>query len=474
MCVFEREETIMGEDNELGPDGRPIQIFTPGIAGPPPHLAGRSSALDKLRRAVTKMKATKGGGQPILLFGPRGMGKTVLLEEFENDPEPMHGADVRYIVPSTALTDINNIPRMLLSDRGVWKNWREMVKAFRGKMPGKANLKIPGFADIEFDLKGSMDKIDYVEYTKNEIIRRCAEHPMVLIVDEAHTLTKETGAFFLNYIQGILKNGSRLLLVLAGTPNLRSHLMSIGASFISRGGNMPLGLLSDKGAKDSIKIPLQEQDREVSIDDGVLDRVVKDSMGYPFFLQMWGEQLWEARLNTSSMDAIGNAAFDVAKEIVREKKLDHYSGYINEIFSHGYLDAAAAIAEAFAGGEEIKSAKAFAAIFRTLDDSLSRNDRFMKSWVIMEHLKAKDVLWEPRGGISKPALPSFHSQIKIWHRELESELPDAMSKNDAGTGRYDPEYGVDASDVLSSERSMDHDVDGECGGDISSDREAGG
>ncbi|MDR3775018.1 MAG: ATP-binding protein, partial [Terracidiphilus sp.] len=55
-----------------------INPFTPGAGSPPPELAGRAALLEQ---AVIALDRTRNGleAKSILLVGPRGVGKTVVL-----------------------------------------------------------------------------------------------------------------------------------------------------------------------------------------------------------------------------------------------------------------------------------------------------------------------------------------------------------------------------------------------------------
>ena len=80
------------------------------------------------------------------------------------------------------------------------------------------------------------------------------------------------------------------LLVLAGTPNLRSHLNTMNASFWSRADRRPVGRLDSEATAAAIREPLQSED--IAIDEDALAHVVRESHGYPYFVQLWGDALW--------------------------------------------------------------------------------------------------------------------------------------------------------------------------------------
>lgn len=399
-----------GREIAVGSDGRPWQIYASGPAIPPPHLGGREEETRHLEDAVWEMMGRAEGGQPILLFGPRGVGKTVLLKEFQNNP-PCN-ADVRITTPATGLADINNIPNILLSTPGSWKD----------KIPARGEFKfsLPHIAGLEFgwDIENSAT----AEGIRWEIIKKCSIRPMVLIVDEAHTLKEGPGTFFLNYMQDIATDG-RLLLVLAGTPNLRSALIATRASFISRGDDCVVGALDDQGARDSIEIPLKNQCPPVTIQPDVLEKVVEDSSGYPFFLQAWGEELWTRRREESS-DLIDMHTYNVSRDVVQKRKDNHYGGYFSEIKKDGLTRHARLMAETFiehrlAEGTSIMPyAKALEKIFSMMPTSLNKKEREDESIAIIEELKSHDVLWSSGEGFVRPALPCFHHFIKDMAAEI--------------------------------------------------------
>ncbi len=353
------------------------------------------------------MVAADAAGTPMFVFGPRGMGKTVLLEDFEN--EPPCNADVRCITPSTELTDINNIPKVLLSPQEGWRGWRAALKKLREKIPDAAHAGMGTF-NLGYEFKGDMNDAVRAHEIRSEIIMRCAKRPMVLIVDEAHMLTPDTGLFFLNYVQDIIKSGTRLQLVLAGTPNLFDALRKIGASFIWRGNDVSVGVLSDEDAKDSIRVPLAQQKPKVSIDDDVLDRVVERAQGYPFFLQIWGEELWDGR-QAPSMDNIDMGVYAVAEPKAAKRRAELYGKYLLDISSAKLFVPAALLAMAFQSRDAMYFEEARNIVFATTDPSLDVRRRSEDTDAFMSRLLAKDVLWEQTEGVVRPALPCFHAYI---------------------------------------------------------------
>jgi hypothetical protein len=78
----------------------------------------------------------------------------------------------------------------------------------------------------------------------------------------------------------------------AGLPQLAA-LAGEAKSYAERLFTFPaIGALSADQARAAIRGPVEAEDE--SITDGALDAIVADTQGYPYFLQEWGYQAWNA------------------------------------------------------------------------------------------------------------------------------------------------------------------------------------
>ena len=131
------------------------------------------------------------------------------------------------------------------------------------------------------------------------VIARCRARPLVALVDEAHTLDLAVGQLLLNVSQEV-RTDAPFLLVLAGTPGLPAHLGSDGRDFLEPSGQGTPGHrpLDDDAAREALEKPLAAHGSR--IDPDALDAAVEESHGYPYFIQLWGEALWDRRLETGA------------------------------------------------------------------------------------------------------------------------------------------------------------------------------
>ena len=169
-----------------------------------------------------------------------------------------------------------------------------------------------------------------------------------MLIDEAHTLDLEVGRTLLNVSQQV-RDKAPFLLVLVGTPGLPSHLGAMDASFWGRlgKGRLGIGLLSPAAARAALVEPLAAHG--VCIDVDTLDAVVEDSQRYPYFIQLWGEALWDQRLGTGAT-RMTDAHADAARPEVAARVTDYYQDRYRELEARGLLAAAVATGPLFQSG----------------------------------------------------------------------------------------------------------------------------
>ena len=74
--------------------------FRPGSGGMPPHLAGRESEQSFFRDLLTDLSNGVSPPSEVILYGPRGNGKTVLLRWLEQEAESRPGIEAVRLTPS--------------------------------------------------------------------------------------------------------------------------------------------------------------------------------------------------------------------------------------------------------------------------------------------------------------------------------------------------------------------------------------
>ena len=305
------------------------RLFAPGDGAAPPELTGRDAQQAVLSHCLADLCGGSAPPHNVVLLGPHGNGKTVLLNWLKNACVDIPSVDVLSLTPR----DIPAPPELtdaLLPRRGLVK-----------LLPRKVG--IASVASAEWSPTGN----GWRNLSK-ELAARCRRKPLVILLDEAHTLDPAVGSALLNASQQV-RAEAPFLLALAGTPGLPTHLNAMDASFWGRLGEGLLGVgrLTDAAARAALVNPLRRHG--VEIDADALDIVIEDSQRYPYFIQLWGDALWREHLTTRGA-RLAIAAAVAVRGAVAARMANYYQGRYQELAAAGRLPAAAAIAPLFQGG----------------------------------------------------------------------------------------------------------------------------
>ena len=308
------------------------RLFAPGDGATPPALTGREREEAVLTRCLADLLGGTSPPHNVVLTGPRGNGKTVLLNWFEHACRD-HGTDVDVV----NLTP-NDIPTRdalidVLAPRGIAR-----------LLPRKIGVAAVG--SVEWTPSSGA-----VRNLREKLTARCRKRPLAMLLDEAHTLDPGVGRMLLNASQQVRANAP-FLLVLAGTPGLAAHLGAMNVSFWSRlgEGRLGIGLLSDAAARAALVDPLAAHGH--GIDADALAAVVEESQRYPYFVQLWGAALWERHLVTGA-PRLAAADVDAVRPDVAGQVTDYYQERYRELETRGLLAAAVATAPLFQAGADV-------------------------------------------------------------------------------------------------------------------------
>jgi hypothetical protein len=274
--------------------------YSPGAGTRPPALVGREREIDAMDVSLQRLLLGR-AGRSQMLTGLRGVGKTVLLNEFE------HLAEGRgYFHEHVEVNEDGDLPvrlasafrRVLLAmdaRRRIGERVRRalgVLKAFSLRLPDGAELSIDVDAvsgpadsgDLATDLAGLFTEL-------GEVARD--HHTGVLVtVDELHYVSAAT----LEALVMGLHRAAQLTLPItvagAGLPSLAA-LTGEAKSYAERMFTFPaIGSLDTDQAREGLEVPAADEGVRWS-DDAVL-RLVEVTQGFPYFLQEFGKQAWDA------------------------------------------------------------------------------------------------------------------------------------------------------------------------------------
>jgi len=283
--------------------------YSPGAGTRPPALVGRDKQLNDLDVALQRLLLGRDGrGQ--LLSGLRGVGKTVLLNEFERIADRRgffhHHIEVEEDgrLPGRIASALRMVLLQMDARRRIGARAHEalgVLKAFSVKLPDGPEFGI----DIEA-ISGPADTGDLAQDLAGlfvEVGHVAREHGcgVLLTIDELHYVPRKVLAAL---VLGLHRANQLALPVIIAGAGLPSHptLTGEARSYAERMFTFPeVGSLSDADARRALEDPAAEEG--VMWDRRALGRVLALSEGYPYFIQEFGKQSWDVAEGSTAITA---------------------------------------------------------------------------------------------------------------------------------------------------------------------------
>lgn len=237
------------------------------------------------------------------MVGLRGVGKTVLLNRMKRnaDGDEIHtlyleapeGRSLPSILAPQvrqALLRLSNVERARdLAIRGL-RGLAGFVKALKFKygdlMVGLDFEPEPGLADngiLEDDLQSLLAAVGEAY--------RDSGHALVFFMDELQYVPSEQLAALITSLHRASQESLPVTMVGAGLPQLRGR-MGNAKSYAERLFDFTeVGPLSDEDARFAIEQPARDEGVEYTPE--AMNRILRDTQGYPYFLQEWGKHVWD-------------------------------------------------------------------------------------------------------------------------------------------------------------------------------------
>jgi hypothetical protein len=275
--------------------------FSPGAGSPPPELAGRAPLLEQAQLTLGRIKA----GRPersFLLVGLRGVGKTVLLNKIRELAdatgyssvlvEAHEGKPLAALLLPALRQLMISLDRMAEVSHKVKRGLRVLRSFFNGVKVKYQDLEIGIDVDPETGIadSGSLEAdLSQVFVALGEAARDRGA-AVALIIDEMQYLSEEELSALIMAMHQISQRQLPVVLVGAGLPQLIA-LAGRSKSYAERLFQFPeVGALRPSDAAVALQEPVQDQGVQFSPD--ALQEIIRQTRGYPYFLQEWGYQAW--------------------------------------------------------------------------------------------------------------------------------------------------------------------------------------
>jgi hypothetical protein len=402
--------------------------YRPGVGTRPPYLAGREPQVHRFERLLEDYPEKR---RNLRVTGLRGVGKTVLLKEYERIARRHEWVVVRRDWSArlceeadfaTAIADYLREAVETLSVKAKVKNRVTTAMKAIGQVQvqlGEGVVVSVGPGSEPRKSAGSVleDRLR-VALTHVGEIARVQDRGVALMFDEAHSVYDRPakrqyplGALLSALVAAQDDDESALpvMLVLCGLPPLigNIHAARSNAERLFRAeeiGNLPLEPSPPEklsAAAQALVRPAQD----ITYRQGVAERIARDVDGYPYFIQWFGEALWDAA-DLDGATTISTELYERERRVI-QRSLD------DEFFEPRYRDARQAdqgtlrVATSL-GGERFTKAD--------LDTATSRSTGALAQ--SLTRLIADNLIYRDDHGVYAYTAPMFGDFMRRRHERL--------------------------------------------------------
>ena len=275
--------------------------FVPGAGLQPPELAGRDRLLADASIDMDRVldgRPAKG----LILLGLRGVGKTVLLNRFRTQAEEKGFRTVRIEAPEGS-----SLPELLTPELRRTVYALDLRRAAGHRLHraasvlanfAKAFRVTAGDLELSVDLTPGEGDTGNLEQDLPRLLVAMAEaaadrHTAVgMFIDEVQYLSSSELAAVIVACHEIAQKNLPFLFIGAGLPQVAA-LAGKAKSYAERLFDYPeVGPLDSRDARLALEKPARAEG--VSFDRDAVDEILAAAQNFPYFIQEWGYQVWNA------------------------------------------------------------------------------------------------------------------------------------------------------------------------------------
>ena len=276
--------------------------YAPGAGTPPPELAGRDELIERAAVALDRIRVGK-ASRSLILYGLRGVGKTVLLNRIRLDAESRGIASVRMEAPEERSLPALLIPALratLLRLSGGAALKDNLLKAMRALASFTKSLKVK-YRDIEFSIDvdpetGLADSSDLDTDLTDLLVTlgkaaRERSTAIVLFIDEMQYVPERQLSSLIAALHSAGQEQLPITMVAAGLPQLVGRTGD-AKSYAERLFEFaPVDRLGNDDARNALIVPASKEG--VAFNPDAISEILRQTNGYPYFLQEWGKHSWD-------------------------------------------------------------------------------------------------------------------------------------------------------------------------------------
>lgn len=275
--------------------------YSPGAGRKPAALVGRDDALSSWATSLERAEIGR-VDQPFVLYGLRGVGKTVLLSEFRRKA---NGKE--WIVAQVEAGNEKSLRELLgealyapLVDVARPSAGRRLLKGLKTALSFKTSYDSVGNWTFGLDLSGAPGggaDTGILETDLKKLVGDLAGAAdeesvgLAILIDEAQDLSEDELATMCTIAHAAAQDSWPVLFAFAGLPSL-PRILAEARSYAERFQYLRIQQLDADVAAEALTIPAEQENS--AWDDDAVGVVVRASGRYPYFIQQFGQETWKA------------------------------------------------------------------------------------------------------------------------------------------------------------------------------------
>ena len=281
-------------------------VFLPSFGNKPAELVGRSEIVENFKKGLNNSV-----GHPdraSLLVGQRGMGKTALLLEFNDQAERLGFVAARVTATDDLLNEL--IGTIQLKGSQLIRQRRKVTDFSAGAFGFTLGL---GFTD---EIERNYSFLNKLSLLADELQKQGSG--VVILVDEIQANSAALRTLTAAY-QHLVGEGKNIAIVMAGLPHAVSTVLNDDVlTFFNRARKTKLGPLSISTV--SVYYAKVFDNLGISITPEMLDAAANSTHGYPYLLQLIGYYLLEF---AGKSEAISGERLEMALQNAKRDLVDN-------------------------------------------------------------------------------------------------------------------------------------------------------
>lgn len=268
--------------------------YTPGAGTRPNELAGRAEEIQNFRILLSRLRDGR-PEQSQIVTGLRGVGKTVLLNAFEDYSE-----EAGYLSAFHELTPESSLPELLGKDvERMLRDLKLSKKVAEGVRVGLSALSVfkltdPNGFELSIDPKALQERRlteDFVElFLQLGGAARDKEVGIAFFLDEIQFAREAEFRALISALHRAMQKRLPLTVAAAGLPHIPG-LAGEARSYAERLFRFPrIGALPAADARAALVVPAEREG--ATYEEPAIQLTLELTRGYPFYIQEYGRHIW--------------------------------------------------------------------------------------------------------------------------------------------------------------------------------------